>query len=291
MNAFRVIGIVLLSVILLTTLVSLGTTETLQKSTKYENIRYNFITISEDFLEENGNLNSMIEQSLPLMQTYCTATNETSYTFQQNQFTFNLSCDTINQGTDAIINQIINDIVGTFIEETYYQEYDCGMIQCLQQQQPMVLISEKAHEYWTQKSNLFLLISLGLAVALFFLTKHKSNFFLISGGLVIGASVVVSQLPSIVSNITTAAMGPATSPLQQMGVPSDVFARIASSFFSQAGDVYLWLLITGILLVVIGVLFKVFGLAGKIAGLFKGKHKNPKKEKGSGKKPEKKKSK
>lgn len=292
MNAFRIIGIALISMLLLVSLVSMGTTETLQKSTKYENIKYRFTKISESFLKESVNLDSIIEESLPLMQAYCENTNKSSYEFQQNGYNFNLTCDTINQGTDTIVDSVMNDLVGTFIEETYYKEYNCEFLECIQQQQPMVLVSEKAHEYWTKQSKMFLFISLGLAVILFLLTKHKSNFFIISGGLIIGTSIIVSQLPAIASQIASTAMSSAVPTLQQLGVSSDIFEKIASSFFSQAGNIYLWFLLMGIGLVAIGILFKVFNLAEKIAKLFRRKNKsNKKSEKEPVKKSEKEKQK
>lgn len=263
MGFFRIIGVILISLFLIISLIGFGVTETLQKSTKYENIEYKLTDISKDFITENIKLESTIEQALPFMQTYC-MNNTDAYSFQESGYSFEISCDSINQGTDQIIDDIIDQTITAFIENYYYQDYNCEMIECLQQQ-PLVLMSEKAHEYWTEKSNLLLIISLGLAVVLFFLTKHKSNFFMISGGLVVGTSILISQLPDIASDIAMTTLSPAISTLEQLGASSDIFAKIARAFFSQAEEVYLWFLLVGILLIGVGILFKVFNLAGKIS--------------------------
>jgi len=280
MNAFRIIGVILVSFLLVISLVGLGVTETLQKSTKYENIEYKFTKISKDFIKENIQLESVIEQSLPFMQAFC-LDNNNSYSFQQNGYTFEISCNAINQGTDAIINEIIDQTIRTFIENYYYKGYSCEFIQCIQQQQPLVLISEKAHEYWTSKSNLLFIISLGLAVALFFLTKHKPNFFLISGGLTVGTSIAISQLPIIAGKVARSALSPAISMLEQVGASSDIFVRVAKAFFAESESVYLWFLLVGIILIGLGILFKVFNLAGRIASWIKKKKQKSKDKKES----------
>jgi len=266
MKVLRIIGVVLICILLFASLMSLGTTETLEKSTKFKNVEEKFTSLSRTFIKESIDLEPIIKQALPFMKAYCT--NNTVYSLKQNGYSFNISCDSINKGTDAIIDNIIDETVSSFIKNYYYENYECEFIDCLRQNKPLVLISEKAHEYWKDQSNLLLLVSLGLAIILFFLTKRKTNFFILAGGLTTLTGIVVSQLPEIASNIARTAFSPASSMLTQLGASSDIFMKVAKAFFSQAENVYIWFILIGIALIVFGILSKIFNIIEKITKLF-----------------------
>lgn len=274
MRVFRIIGGVIICILLFVSLMGFGTTETLEKSTKFTNIEKKFTSLSKDFIKESVDLKPIINQSLPFMQVYCE--NNSVYSLKQEGYSFNISCDSINKGTDAIIDNIINETVSSFIKNYYYKSYECDFVDCLKENKPLILISEKAHDYWREKSTLLLLISLGLTVLLFFLIKHKSNFFIILGGITIGAGSLISQLPGIASKTAQTAFSPTTSALNQLGISSDIFVNIFQAFFSQAEKVYFWFILAGILLVAFGVLSKFFNITSKIWALFpKTKKSNP----------------
>lgn len=263
MGFLRTSGIILISMLLFFSLVSFGTTETLEKSTKYENIEQNFIQISEEYLEENTEIEETIKQLLPFIKEYCR--NNDTYTFEQQGASFEISCEEINQEVSSITESIVDEVVTTFIEENYYKEYKCDFIECLQEEKPLVLVSEKAHNYWENQSILFLWISIGLIIALFFLTRMKSNFFFISGGIIFISGFVILQIPEIVSNIVSQMISSSTPDLSQMGMSSEILVKIAKAFFAQVENIYIWFILSGILFVIIGILFKIFKIDQKIS--------------------------
>ncbi|HKL24002.1 MAG TPA: hypothetical protein VJ912_01570 [Candidatus Nanoarchaeia archaeon] len=266
MKVLKIIGIVFISIFLFLSLLAYGTTETLEKSTTFENMAGKVQSISKGFIQENLNMTPIINEALPYMQLYCI--NNTNYSFSQEGYEINIPCTIIEEGTDSIVSHIIDETIVSLIQKSYYQQYSCEFIECLQQQKPFILVSEKAHNYWKQKSTLFLLISIGLAALLFFLNKHKSNFFILSGGIILGNSIIISQLPIISQKITEKALMPVISTLKQLGMSSDIFVKIIGVFFSKYYEVYIWFLIIGIIFVAIGILLKFFNLAEKISHIF-----------------------
>ncbi|MDD5012364.1 MAG: hypothetical protein PHQ66_01820 [Candidatus Nanoarchaeia archaeon] len=233
-------------------------------SLKYENLQESASSVVIGFLEDT-NVTSVIDENYYIIQRYCNISNDTStYVFKEGNYTFEISCDSVAQGKNAMIEEGINSI----ISKIYYTEYDCSFFNCLKQS-PFFLISEKAYNYLDAKFYFFLLTSFLLIVALFIFTEKKSNTFIVAGILTIIPALLFIKIDSV------------------LAVFSDkMLFRILGIFFSESFAVSTTILVAGIVLLVLGVIFKVFKIGFKIQEIiskFK-KPETPKPEQKSGKK-------
>ncbi len=213
-------------------------------------------------ISDQINLTQAMSSQLSIIKTYC-KTNP-NYVFNYQDYNFRISCRDANKS----ISTLVNDAIGNFVSDSYYEEYNCKFWDCFEKYPPTFLVSEKFQAYCY---NLFYfsLIAFALsAVALFLLVKRKRHLPFLAGGLIILSSLVVlaiSKLSSIFSN--------------------QIVSAIINIFFSRAGFVFFRMIIIAVIILFAGLVIEFYRVGFKIYNLFS-KLEKPK-ESGNKDKPQK----
>ncbi len=210
----------------------------LSSSLSYEKIQQNSAEVIKDSLLSGFNLSTGIEGFAPLMQLYCSNNSASEYVFSSAGYTFDIPCEIVMQGKDAIIDEGVRDL----IYRTYYTEYDCNFFDCIKQS-PFFLVSEKAYDYLNNKFYFFLGLSFILILGLFLFTEKKTNTFIIAGVLVIISSLIFFKIDSIFALFS-----------------DKLIFNLLGIFFSESFSFSVNFLIAGIILLVLGIIFKIFKL-------------------------------
>ncbi|MCK5624333.1 hypothetical protein KAI04_00645 [Candidatus Pacearchaeota archaeon] len=222
---------------------------TLTLSLQYENVYDKIAPLIQGTLEEEIGVDipAEIEKELENMNIQCEDYPE-GYVFSEGGFEITLSCETLTQGTDAIIASGVDSI----IETAYYKDYTCDFWKCLGEEEiPLFLVSEYARDYWKAKFYWALTVALVLIGCLFLLYKKKQNSFLIPGILLIVAAIPFLKIGTFMS----------------FSGDKIVF-ELLSIFFSKARVVFNIAFFTGLGLVIIGFVVKLFLVGFKISKLF-----------------------
>jgi len=219
---------------------------TFNLSLEYDVLKPELASIIKDVAGEQGFDLESIEQMYPSMQMNCI--NHSEYVFQKGVYNFNIPCEIVGKGPDAIVDEGINDI----LNETYYGNYDCNFWHCFElTSQPFFLASKKAQEYWTGKFSLVMFGMLILICLMFFLIEFKTNFLL-----VVGALLIISSLPFTKLNLLLSFFS------------DKAFLKFFAVMFSQSYNAFLLSFAIGIGILIFGIFLKFFGLGFKIAGFF-----------------------
>jgi len=253
MGAIKGILLVIVSVLLFISLLAGNIFLTLSLSLDYNNIKTEFSSDILDSVVGDIDVKEVIEENIPDMKKDCEG--KTEYVFKEDNFgyTFVIPCDIVAQGSEAIIDYGFN----SFIEEIYYEDYDCGFWDCFEKTgSPSFLISEKAQDYWNNKFYFSLIASIILIILIFFLVDKKSSLFIVSGSLLIISSLPFMKLDWALSFFS--------------GKP---FLEFLAIFFTKSYAVFLTSLILGIIIFSIGILLKLFGVGFKISNIFSKKDK------------------
>lgn len=253
MGAIRGIFLVIVAVLLFLSLISMTLFWTLSQSLSYNNIEKQSLILIKDVLKENTDLTNKIHEIYPLIQSYCQ--NNSDYVFNTEGYTFDISCETVLQGEDAIMEESIKGMV----HKIYYTEYNCNFIDCIKESQvPLFLISEKAHNYWNTLFYFSLIISFVLSVLIFFLVEKKTNWPILTGSLLIISSVPFIKLDVILSLFS-----------------DKTLFKLLKIFFSEAYFVSFKILIAGIVLIASGIILKIFKVGFFISNLISKFKKKP----------------
>lgn len=227
---------------------------TLDWSLEYDTLRPELTSIIKDIAAESEiNLDEVMEENFVIMESYCQ--NNSEYVFSKQEYIFVIPCDIVSQGSEAVIEQGINNL----LKEFYYKEYDCGFWECVKQSdagQPFVLVSEKARDYWNNKFYLALVVSLILIILMFFLIETKHSLFTVVGCLLIISSLPFMKLNWLLSFISDAS-----------------FLQFFTIFFIKAYNVFLISFIIGLALLGVGIGLKFFNIGFKISDFFSKKEK------------------
>lgn len=264
MGLIRGILVVLLSVMLFLSFLAGGIFWTLNKSLDYEVVSSSIKPIAKNMIENQVDL-SIIDNDVGVVDVYCSTHSDYVFKDSSTEYTFVLPCDVLTQGSEAILDYGIDYLV----KEAYYKDYGCEFWNCFEDaNNPLFLISQTSKDYWAGKFRLFLLISLGLMVLLFLLSKHP---FILGGALLFGASLPVSKLDGIGTAIVKAILGPVS--VVADGLSSESLNDIIGIFFTQSGSVFITMLVIGLVLIAVGIVFKIFKIGFKINKLFGSKEK------------------
>ncbi|GAH24720.1 unnamed protein product, partial [marine sediment metagenome] len=227
-------------------------------------------TVGKKVESIEAGLSDEINKNLEIMEEYCQ--NNSDYVFNYEGNTLVIPCSVISQGSEAIIEAGVANIVDDF----YYAEYNCGFWDCFEKTgSSFFLISEKAKNYWNNKFYFALIAFVILIVLMFFLVEKKTNLPLIVGSLLIISSLPFMKLNNFVGTFINPLLSAA-------GIPGDIsssFLSIFSIFFTKAHTVFLITLISGLVILSIGILLKIFGIGFKISNLFSKKDKKISKDK------------
>ncbi len=234
---------------------------TLNLSLQYDNVYEHLAPLIQNTLEEEIGVNipAEIEKELSSMKIQCEDYPE-GYVFSEGEYTITLSCDTLTQGTDAIIASGVNSL----IKEAYYKEYTCDFWKCFGEEEiPLFLISAYAKDYWRAKFYWTLTTAIVLMAILFFLYKKKQNFLIVPGILLMAAAVPFLRLGFL------------------MNISGDnMILELLGIFFSKARVAFRISFFTGIGLFVAGLIFKLFLIGFRFSKIFhRGESKNFKEKK------------
>ncbi len=255
MGGIKGFFLVIVSILLFFSIISLSLFSVLSSSLTYENV-YKESSVFVGEILQDLNVNQIIEQQYPLMLLYCE--NNTQFVFSDSNYVFEIPCESVFQGKEAIFNEGIKSIVKDF----YYKDYSENFISYLDNPQdaPLFLISEKAYNFTNKLFYSSLAISIILTLLLFFLTEKKSNTFLLPGIFFVFSSLLFFKMDSILAKFSEGIV------FQFFGI-----------FFSTTFSISIRLLIIGILLIAIAIVFKVFKVGFWISSFIEKFKKSPQK--------------
>jgi len=206
---------------------------TLDLSLNYENVKPQLVSVVKNMYQTEFDITAVIQEKIPLMEIYCQ--NYSDYVFNEEGYTIVIPCDVVVQGSDAIVEKGVEDV----IEEIYYKDYNCNFWNCFKETgSPFFLVSQKADNYWHSKLYFVLMVSIILIILGFLLVEHRPNFIIILGALLIAAAFLFGRLDWIFSMI------------------DETFSDFGAIFFSKSGAIFVISLIVGILALALGIIFK-----------------------------------
>lgn len=242
--------VTIVTILLFGSLVFTGVSLTIYFSLDYGALKPEMRNVVHDILIKEANLNGTIDNNLRYMKIFCD--NHDVYTQEMENYSLEIPCDVVNQGSDAIINYTIDDL----IEKNYYKEYNCSFIDCFSHEEtPFFVFSKQSHDYWNSKFYLGLIISIILGALLFFFMDGRNNYPFFLGTLLVVLSFLFLGAGKIVSMIAGG----------KLGGYADAFAL----FFTQAYLVFLIFIILGVILIFLGIVLKFISFGRFIAKLFK----------------------
>lgn len=252
MGFIRGFFLVIVSVLLLFSLLSMNFLWILSSSLTFDNVQKQSVVAVDTLLVGNINITNSINEIAPQIQTYCNSSNYSYYVFNEAGYTLSIPCGVASQGSNAIMGALIKSAV----KNIYYTNYNCTFWNCVQSN-PLFLVSEQSYNYWNSKFYLFIIISAVLAGLVFLLVKRKANMFILTGSLLIIASLPFIKLEFLLSLFT-----------------QTTFFKLLDVFFSQAYPISIITIIIGIALIILGIVLKIFKIGFSIEN-FISKFKKP----------------
>jgi hypothetical protein len=141
MGAIRGLLLVLIATLLFFSIFLSSLFWVLSSSLTYDNVQRESTAIGKELLT-TLNITSEIKLIYPLIQLYCQ--NNSNYVFNAEGYTFDISCASVANGEDAVVEEGIKD----FISNIYYTTYNCNFLDCASKSPvPLFLVSEKAYNY------------------------------------------------------------------------------------------------------------------------------------------------
>ena len=184
---------VIVSVLFFISLLVMNSIMVVSFSLDYNNIKADLIPVVKETLKENINISEAIEtDKYPEIQKYCkTISPDMNYTFNVENYSFTVSCSSLSNGTEGVINSAVD----SFVYEQYYKEYNCDFWNCFDGETlPLFAVSQHSKDYWQGKFYLSLIVSLALAGLMFLLIEKKTNLPIVAGSLVILSSLLFAKL-------------------------------------------------------------------------------------------------
>ncbi|KHO48786.1 hypothetical protein J4412_01550 [Candidatus Pacearchaeota archaeon] len=221
---------------------------TLNLSLEYDQVSPYIQNLSEDFAMSSGS-KALILQNYETKKILCQKGDQVSLDFTFDTEKIAVPCEVINKDGKSVIEFVINESIPIY----YYKDYNCTFIECIQTKgESLALISEKAKTYWEEKFYSVALISLIIFVLLFIFVKEKHSAFILSGIMVIFSAIPFRQITWLLSLL-----------------PEFLPFKIIPIFFTKAADVFMIMIILGILLISLGIGIKFFDWGIKLNELIK----------------------
>jgi hypothetical protein len=155
----------------------------------YDNVKPELINIANDLIQQQlgegvQEIKSNLEEYNEELEKFCEEGEE--FNLQEFGYNISFSCDDLEEKT---VESFVETNIGNFVDELYYKDYGCEFWDCIKGGDPLFLISENSHDYWKSKLyQSFWIIGI-LLILVFILVVEKSNTFILSGSLFIGASL------------------------------------------------------------------------------------------------------
>lgn len=250
--------LVIVSVLFFVGMLIANTVYTVKESIDYENVKVGFPEVVNNVLKDEFNTTDFIDaDSLEEAEIYCS--NNSYFAVEESieglDVGINVSCDSINIGEEAIIDEIVDET----LDQVYYKDYNCEWVECLQEESNIFyIVSEDFQNYLTSKFY-FVFISLIVLFALIFLlTESKANAFIITGILIIVSSLPFLKIEDLFLSIGSGAF------------------KFVGLLFSASMGVFFKVLVIGIIILIIGIILKLFNIGFKISEFFNREDKDKK---------------
>lgn len=148
-------------------------------------------------------------------------------------------------------NKLTSKQISFAINQSYYKNYNCTLVNCIKQNQVGYLFSKQGKIFWYQKFKLMLILSIILFVSLFFVAKKKDSAL-------IGTGII-----TIISNL----------PFKNMSwikkiLPKTEMSTLINTFFTSSPKVFWTMAFIGLGLIILGILFKIFKMGISINNFF-----------------------
>ncbi len=232
--------IVILSILLFLSLLVGNIFLTLNLSLEYNNIKPELVSVIKGVLETQMGSLEELGEGVQFMQLYCLNNSEFVTKYDKIDYTLAIPCETISQGSEAVINYGINN----FVEDVYYKDYDCGFLDCFKKtEMPFFLVSEQTRDYLSSKFYFLICLSFILIALMFFLVKHKTNLPIITGSLLAFSALPFMNFNSLLSFF-----------------PNNYFLQFFMAFFTKAHTVFLIGFISGLVILSVGIGLKLWRL-------------------------------
>lgn len=222
---------------------------TISWSLDYNHVSPYIQNVSNNLAQTSGEKGILL-QNYEAKKILCSSNNETnqsiSFLFQKEKIS--VPCEIINSGGKNTIEYVINESIPLY----YYKNYSCSLINCVQEGKPLALVSQTAKDYWQQKFNSTILISLVIFALMFLFIKRKYKVFILGGILTIFSAIPMKQITWVLSLL-----------------PDLLPFKVIPIFFTESSSVFTIMIILGIILVSIGIGLKFFNWGMKINELTK----------------------
>ncbi|GIU68263.1 MAG: hypothetical protein KatS3mg001_113 [Candidatus Pacearchaeota archaeon] len=210
-------------------------------SLSYENVQENSKNLVKDIADKEilkYNVSYEIDNYINQFKSYCQQNpNVQEYVVSFENSTIKISCSSISQPKE----EIINNVVESFVYGFYFKKYECGFFDCFSKEKiPLFLISKKAKDYFRDKFYLTLGIALILAAISYVFLENKINWPIFAGFLIIISAFVFKIILGVVFSI--------------FKEPYSLFLGI---LLNKAGSVFWFSLITGFLFLSSGLIIKM----------------------------------
>jgi hypothetical protein len=215
----------------------------LSSSLTYNNVQNQAVSLIHGTFLQNLNLTSFISENYEPLQYYCQ--NNNSYSFNAENYTFNISCSAVTKGQDAILEEGLKQL----INQIYYEDYGCEFFKCFKQQKiPFFLISKLAHNSFFKFFLFSLLASLILGGLAFLLIEKKTSLPILAGSVLIIASLPFMKIGNLLNLFS-----------------GKIYIEFLKIFFSQSRTVAIIFLILSGVLIIAGVVLKIFGVGMSVS--------------------------
>jgi len=252
MSFIRGAAIIILSTIIFLAFFAGNIFLTLSWSMEHDTLQSEVQNISSELIEQY-NLLETINENKGILELYCQATNY--FSINEMGIQLNIPCNILLADTQTLVNYTVTQV----FDQIYYKDYPCQIWDCIkQEEQPLVLISEKAQNYWKSKFLLTFFISLACFILFLIITKDKSVPLLVTGILSMIAALPFKKLDLILKII-----------------PDSTIANIVGIFLTKAPNVFWTFFLIGIGLIIIGIAFKFLKIGLRISRLFTRKESAP----------------
>jgi len=170
----------------------------------------------------------------------------------------NITCNDTKNGISGLVSKTVKG----FVNQIYYQKYNCNYWDCFNSSSssglPLFLISEMSRNYWRGIFYLAIAASAALAVGLVFFMKKREKLPILLGFL-----IMLSALPLLAIQKVLAFF-------------PKMVSDVAGVFFSQSNFVFWRMIILGGAVILVGLIIELFRAGFKIYNMFSHEEKKPK---------------
>ena len=217
---------------------------TLNYSLSHDVVKPEIVSLTDSIGGASGYI-EQLQSKFPSMESYCNE-NKTSYVIKTNISTLEIPCETILNGTESTTDYI----KGQVADGIYYKKYNCGVLECFNNNEYLFFLSEEAKNYWQGKFYLFLAISLAIIGLMFLVIEEKTELFLVTGTVITLSSLPFMKINSLLSFLDSSSL------------------QLIPIIFSKSHKVFLIMASIGIFLLIIGILAKFFNFGNFIMEKF-----------------------